>query len=377
MILVLDSTAYRANSQNGVHFQGLTRLCNHGFIQLKIPFMVEQEAVSQKKHEASKLFAAATNALQKLAGSPSLTSDEAQEVRTFEQSVGKLGESAAYARITETWEYWKEFTRAETIEFTAAHAQAAILAYIEGAPPVHPAKNRNDLPDSFIYQQIRELASADTVTVISGDDGLRKALEGVQNVTVFKRLPEFLESGPSQELFQKLDEKDKEHQRSIVLEFLRSNAEGLVSLLEKEGGDKIVGINLPFDDPSSNPNEHSISGYGEPTGIIIDFEGLQYFGGGEYSLPFEFSSEVLIEFFIDKSEYWTIDEEDQPSVSDWNDYVYHAESQEEVRVHGILKISIPPEVFEELVIDGDKIDISGLDVEIDSIESIERAGGDY
>jgi hypothetical protein len=377
MILVLDSTAYRANSQNGVHFQGLTRLCNHGFIQLKIPFMVEQEAVSQKKHEASKLFASATTALRKLAESPSLISDQAEEVRTFEQSLGKLEESAASVRITETWEYWKEFTRAETLELTSAHAQAAILAYIEGAPPVHPAKNRNDLPDSFIYQQIRGLASHGPVTVVSGDDGLRKAVEGVQDVTVFKTLLEFLESEPTQELFRKLNEKDHEHERSIMLEFLKSNAKGLLSVIEKEGGDKIVGVNLPFDDPSSNPNEHSISSYGQPTGIIIDFEELQYFGEGEYSLPFEFSSEVLIEFFIDKSEYWTMDEEEQPSVSDWNDYVYHAESEEEVRVHGILKISVPPDVFEELVADSEDVDIAGLDVEIDTIESIEWSGSDH
>lgn len=376
MILVLDTTAYRANNENGVHFQGLTRLCNHGFIQLKIPFMVEQEAVSQKKHHTAQLFASAASALRKLAGSPSLVPDEAEELRTVEKSLGKLEESAASTRIDQTWEYWKALTHAETLELTASHAQAAILAYIEGAPPVHPAKNRNDLPDSFIYQQIRELASGCPVTVVSADDGLRRALAGLPNVTAFETLPAFLESGPSQELFRQLGEKEQEHERSIVLEFLKSNAIGLLSVIEKEGGDKIVGVNLPLDDPSSNPNEHSISSYGEPTGIIIDFEKLQYFGEGEYSLPFEFSSEVLIEFFIDKSEYWTMGEEHQPSVSDWNDYVYHAESEEEVRVHGLLKISVPPEVFEELVADSEDVDITGLDLEIDTIESIEWTGSD-
>lgn len=377
MILVLDSTAYRANSQNGVHFQGLTRLCNHGFIRLKIPFMVEQEAISQKKLEASKLFASAANALKKLAGSPSLTPAEAEEFRAVEKSLGALGEFAASTRIDQTWEYWKALTHAETMELTASHAQAAILAYIEGAPPVQPAKNRNDLPDSFIYQEIRELASGGPVAVVSADDGLRKALEGLPNVTAFGTLPAFIESGPCQELFRQLEEKVQEHERSIVLEFLKSNAMGLVSVIENEGGDKIVGFNLPFEDPSSNPNEHSISSYGEPTGISIDFEKLQYFGEGEYSLPFEFSSEVLIEFFIDKSEYWTMDEEDQPSVSDWNDHVYHAESEEEIRVHGLLKVSVPPEVFAELIADSEDVDIAGLDVEIDTIDSIDWPGGDH
>lgn len=377
MVLVLDTTAYRANNENGVHFQGLIRLCNHGFIQLKIPFMVEQEAVSQRKHHTAQLFASAANALRKLAGSPSLIADEAKELQAVEKSLGKLEESAASTRIDQTWEYWKALTHAETLELTDSQAQAAILAYIEGAPPVHPAKNRHDLPDSFIYQQIRELASGGPVTVVSADDGLRKALEGLPNVTAFKTLPALLESGPCQELFRKLGEKEQEHDRSVVLEFLKSNAKGLLSVVEKEGGDKIVGVNLPFDDPSSNPSEHSISGYGEPTGIIIDFDKLEFFGEGEYSLPFEFSSEVLIQFFIDKSEYWTMDEEDQPSVSDWNDYVYHAESEEVVRVHGILKISIPPDVLDELVADSEDVDIAALDVEIDTVESIEWTGIDH
>ena len=103
----------------------------------------------------------------------------------------------------------------------------------------------------------------------------------------------------------------------------------------------------------------------------MKFEEITYYGDGEYGLPFEFSSEALIQFFIDKSEYWSLNPEDQPSVSDWNDYVYEAESEETVRVKGILKVFAPMEVFQELVEGGSDFDISSFDISIDSIENVE------
>lgn len=372
MTVILDTTAYRANSQNGLHFAGLTRLCNHNLIRLRIPYVVELETISQKKEEATKLFTEAKNSLHGLARNPSLTCEESSRIQDFANHLNGLKKTVVSTMIDNTWNYWKDMANAVTLCMSAEQSENAILAYINGTPPVSHAKNKKDLPDSFIYQQIRNLAEDEEVTVVTNDSRLLGALDGLANVTVFKKLAELLDSDSVRELFIILTEHELKNDFSTVLEFLQSNSAYLISVAARLGSDIIVGVQLPFDDPSENPYEHTIRSHGDPVNIILDFKNLKYYGDGEFGLPFKFSCEVLIDFFIDKAEYWALEKDEQPGISEWNDHVYEAESEGVVSVTGTLKISAPLEIYQEFITGGNDTDITSFDIEIDSIGNVEE-----
>jgi len=272
------------------------------------------------------------------------------------------------SRTEEDWNHWKDSVMAEVLSLDAEESRNALAAYFEGSAPLTTPKNREDIPDSFIYQQIVRLSRrSEQIAAISNDDKMYSALSQIENLTTFRTLPEFLGSDFASDLISTLEE--RELLRDLT-SFLQANVSSLDSEIQTNGGDEICGVGLPFDDPQSNPSEHTISSYHVPSEITFSFDDLTSYGDGEFSLPFTFEDDVLVTFFIDKHEYWAMEDAEVISVSPWNDYVFEAEESTRVHVEGILRIIAPIEDDTPI----SSLNYGDFEIAIDSITDITPMG---
>ena len=82
--------------------------------------------------------------------------------------------------------------------------RAVMESYFTGGPPFKGIKNRNDIPDSFIWQAILDIKrSVGELTVLVADTRLNKAFEDEGGMHVYQSIDLFVAS-PA---FQRLSEK--------------------------------------------------------------------------------------------------------------------------------------------------------------------------
>lgn len=363
MILVLDTTAYSKRDLHELHFSALTRLCRHGLVELKIPFIVDQEVLTQRKKEAKDLINQTQKALTSLGKSPILGLNVKEHLGSIRPQIQELEKAANPDKIQEDWNVWKENASATVLPLNADQSQRAFEAYFNGLAPLTEAKRRADIPDSFIYQQILELKNNGNVTAISADKKMFDALSATEGITAYRTLKDYLDSF-------EVDVLISGKAMTNLAPYLQKNLAALEEIIKRDGGDEICYVGLPFEDPNSNPNEHSISSYNEPSGISFNFEEITSYGGGEYGISFTFENVVLVEYFIDCDDCWDSDDHTIVSVSKWNDQVYQAEQYSNVTVKGVLRINAPLDESGNTLIDFDKTEFAELEMKIDSITDI-------
>jgi hypothetical protein len=82
---------------------------------------------------------------------------------------------------------WLGAAQAETLPITLQQSRLALNAYFEGTPPFDRPKNRDHLPDAFIYTSILDLiARGDDVWCLTGDSRLSEALEATRKIRVYR-----------------------------------------------------------------------------------------------------------------------------------------------------------------------------------------------
>ena len=79
-------------------------------------------------------------------------------------------------------------------EIAPSHANEVFDLYFAGSPPFKKARNRNDLPDAFIFVAIRDsaLTTQDRVHVIVPDNMLAQACATIPKVTIHSKLSGFV-----------------------------------------------------------------------------------------------------------------------------------------------------------------------------------------
>ncbi len=241
-------------------------------------------------------------------------------------------------------------------------------AYFEGLPPYPEVKSRKDIPDSFIYETTKEiLKSVDTLHFIVEDGNLRKAVNSLKNGITYDSLEKFVESKIYQDV---LKEKVTDEKFEKIKDLLKGFSVDLKYFLEYNIENELHGKTFTdFEIPDDN-NEATITGAYEPDQIKIFYDLAKYYGDGFVIVPFELGLEALVDYFIFKSDYYTMDNEraSHISISDHNDHYFWAEEYLYLKVLG--NISVPTDI--DLLVSEEKINIFDLDkLKIDSIEEIE------
>jgi hypothetical protein len=182
-----DSSAIRAESPTGHIMETLRRLSAHGVVQVHVPALVVAEISSQN---ASHLRQIQKDLRRLVEWLPDTLRAETTAVlhQLTDLSVNR-------AQLSQQGvEDWLRGLRGTSEGVDASMTPEVFDRYFRGEPPFRTAKNRNDIPDAFIFLTIRafSLATNDETHVVVGDVALREACAQLPRVTVHEKLSQFL-----------------------------------------------------------------------------------------------------------------------------------------------------------------------------------------
>jgi hypothetical protein len=364
--LILDTNIYRKNPRrDNLPFSALSRLCKADVVQLYVPYVVLREFQTQQSLQSKKHLTAlvsASRSLEALPGTPGdlipVLGQLAAQLAAREAEIGSSTEKVFFD--------WALDNKAVIVELSANQAQAGMEAYFKGEPPLKAPKVRDDIPDSLIFQAVRELASS-PATVICEDGNLRAACAAIAGVTVFGSLAEFIESADVQDEIGELDVIQKIGPIVDALTKLEDETSEFSAAVKRKLGEALMWKKIESRSIPDDNNEATISAYSEPEDIELDFGDAAYFGGGEFGIPFKATLYVTGFYYLFKGDAYR-SEGRSVSLSDHNDHYYEAEEEFEVDVDGLVKISCNRDAL-----DPAEIDAAITDVSLDSIGSVRLA----
>ena len=366
--VVLDTNIYRKNpSRSDLAFQALERLCKAGIMKLHLPYIVEREFQTQQLAQYKKELDAAISGLDAIIRK-GLSPTALQSTTAIRESLTAATPSIlddAVSALTN----WAESLGADRHPITEKQAIAAMESYFQGKLPLKAPKNRDDIPDSFIFQTLVHLAgTTKPLVVVAEDEKIAQAAETLQEVKVFRSLGEFIESPEIQAEILDLDASKNVPALAELLKQYEAENNEISHLLEYKGSDKLVWRKVHSHSIPDDNHEATITGHYNAEDIELDFEGLHYYGYGEFGLPFRFRTTVTISYYIFKADYYSLDDKKSPSVSDHNDHYYEAEDEVSVNVSGMMKLPFPPAEMKTLSAENIEEHIT---IEIDSVNEIE------
>ena len=200
MHVVLDTNIYRGDAKRAsAGFRALALLGSLERITIHVPHYVYKEYVTQQEDELQK-------AIEKIKhGATTLTrlSDHEEVARTAEvvrEKTDLLQKDLILVAAVE-FDAWLAEAHAMIQPLPQDHGQRMTDAYFAGTAPFGSRKNRNDIPDAFIYETIKDLTAAHgEVHAIIGDTNLRKACGALPNIRVYATIDDFVATPGSQAL---------------------------------------------------------------------------------------------------------------------------------------------------------------------------------
>ena len=340
--VVLDTNSYRSNpNRDSLYFKALEKLAKAGLLRLHIPYIVLREFQTQQREIYSKDLTKAVSGLSGLS-KKLLDKNIAEKLSAAEVEIKGEYEnilSNAENQITN----WAENIGAQIQPLCLDQANLALEAYFQGKPPLKSAKNRGDIPDSFIVQSIYKLHSdVGKIHVVAGDDKIREAFSKEEAISTYKSLSDFIESELIQNELKEVDLIDSVGAIVTAIQEFEDKSSEIQCFLSSNVGESIVG--KIFSDPSipDDSNEATISSYDEAENIELNFTEIGYYGNRQFGIPFKLRIPVVAIYYIFKQDYWIMYEgiEHAPPISDWNDHYYEAEEDFELCISGLVSITI-------------------------------------
>lgn len=370
--VVADTTAYRADPRREkAAFRALSRLAQAGQLTLHIPEIVRREAVSQQREQYSKDVEALRTALHNLGRRP-LTDTLADYLRASMERLASLSaELAAFAESD--FAAWEISVSAVPHPIGDSHGAQVIEAYFAGTPPFRGPKRREDFPDAFLWQTIRDLATSyDPLYVVSADKALLTAARCVSGVVPFESPEALVASEPFQAILRTF--------------FASTNFKALVALLPEHLDlvasniandlvDELAGRTVRSDQILDDNEEATVSMVGEPADLDLDVTAAIDHGNGLVVVPFSLRTECLLDYAIFKADFHTLSDEksDRVSTTDLNRHYYAAQEYYDVRVQGLISIEVDAEALKSSDLSED--DLLGVledgTISVDSIAELE------
>lgn len=338
--VLIDTSILRQDPQRkSAAFQVLTKMGNLGELTLHIPYFVRQEFISQRKEDYSGSLREVERILTKVVKKP-LQKD-------LKDSLEKqlLGVQATIPSIDDwirqEFDSWSRHVGAENHPIKEHHGERVAKAYFSGKPPFKKAKAREDMPDAFILETVRDvLTVVECLNIVVGDKRLKAGCEQLKNTIVYSTLDEFIKSNQCREA---LIETDVVENFDAICEELNQHNDALKEVVYRKLFDELVGYTFSDKSIPDDNNEAMISMLDVPTNIGIDFEQVEYYGGGVIVAPFEFQMTVIAYYYIFKSDYYALDEKraESISVSEYNNrHYYEAEEEFNLAVRGEIVITL-------------------------------------
>ena len=154
--VILDTEVLRRDpSRRKGPFRALTRLSKTGNIRIHIPEIAVREFLTDQQSKLRSAIDKTKNSLNELSKYPI-----PQELReSLKNSFGFLSqtESETFQAIKHSFDQWCTNSNVSIEIVKNDHARKMFDAYFTGSPPFKRIKNREDIPDAFIWSSVCEL----------------------------------------------------------------------------------------------------------------------------------------------------------------------------------------------------------------------------
>jgi hypothetical protein len=377
--ILVDSNILRQYPDfNNASLKTLHRLGNQGILKLHIPYIVKQEFLTKRKLEITFPFLETNKNLQTILRRD-LTEEDKIIITKFSERLIEM-KSKLEKELEIKFDRWVSAQKGEIQSIKTNHGQEVMDAYFKGEVPFKKIKNRNDIPDAFIWQNILDLSKDhSTLCIISNDTKIYDECIK-KNLIPFKTLEEFIESA----LLAKEITPDIlfEHFFEDIKQKLPENKDYLVDQLNRDLVSKLAWKEAKSSKIPDDNNEALISLVGEARDVFFKFEIAKYYGDGLILIPFYLDVDCLLSYHIFKVDYYTMDEKRalQISVSEYdNKHYFSAEEEYELTVYGFLSIDLSSETIEKVEekMKNFKELLTNSSITIDSIEKIIIEDNDY
>jgi hypothetical protein len=368
--VLLDSSIYRNDpTRQRLGFRTLAGLCEKKLVTLHIPSIVIREFTTHLVLEAEAVLAEAVRSVKKLSrvGGPdkerAFVEGSFNELKSF---TGRYGEYAA-----QNFDDWLIRLNAIKHEVRADCLADVLNRYFKGEPPFKTIKSREDFPDAFIWQIVRDLAQKQQLLTVIADKNLRSAISQISRVVAFDSLEALIESSAIQDLFP--ENFVRKHEVDILNLFKLTPTVFDLPIID--------GVEAELMDTSvlhtinDNEDEAEIVEIEDVDKVKIDFAGAQYFGNNIFRIPFKARVRAVLDYFLMKSTYYGMSDEERDVIdvqdSDWNDSTMWVRESRYLEVQGELAISID---MTELIMksDGGLLDhdtvLYGSDITVDELD---------
>jgi hypothetical protein len=319
MNIALDSNILRRDRKlESYDILLLKKLSKLGLITIHIPWIVYKEETSHNFIETSELIAKMS-----------------RELENFDKKGLSFKESLALKKIAKQLDlvdlkksvedHWNNFfneSKAILHPFDSSYGEIVMLSYFHGEKPFPVAKSRKDIPDAFIYQSLKTiLKSHSPITLVSGDNNLRKAcnlLEDVNAISSFSELYGLEEYKPIEKKFKEIEHYVDE---LIVVE------EGL-SEIKREAIDRIHGdifqdMVIDSENIPDDMHQGTVEEVPEITTLNIDKSQIKFIDDNFY-IPISGTGRFTLQYFLFKSDYYLFESRNIRMIdADWNKHYFN------------------------------------------------------
>ena len=343
--IFLDTSVLpRGTAHFSAEFSALQQLAREGLVEVSISKIAYDEWVTQRRNEFLDKLRQCRTSLKSLVRDPRIGKlgihDQIVEFNSLIEENGTEFENVA----VESAKAVLGSIRPAVLPVTGGHASSAFERYFVGEQPYRSVKSREDIPDAFIFESLRDVAASgqDLVHAAISDGRLRRAADTLVNVRVYKSLAELLE-GP--ELAKAVARLEKAEAWQSWLKQYCSKVPERWPVIETE----IKEADLNFlayqtvrhpQIPADN-HEGTLSMFDEPFDTLFDWNGLRESGVGILSVPVSFDLDVFIDFYVFRMDAYCVPDKVSVLFGDPDeDVFFEGEANVRVRVHTEVTLRI-------------------------------------
>lgn len=305
------------------------------FILLKI---VREEYISHKEAEYMEDFQKiirATSSLQRKDLSSSVL-DELEALNTFTSD----HKDQIKKDIRTHFENKFEKLNVDILENEAGDIDKVFNNYFINGPAFSGVKNRDDIPDAFIYQSIVNY-SAETeeeINMIVNDGNLSKALNKTDNIKTWKNLKSFITTKFDQ-LFTDIT---NEHKVKEIIKNLDDTEykRYLTNIINSQIIDILAGKEVKLDYFAGQYTNGNISTVEEIAKTNFFFEDIEYMGDYSAYIPCEIEIGTYNNYYFYKDQFYMLSEDKRSQFSvndhDWNDYMMEVQKYDKLKIESVV-----------------------------------------
>lgn len=311
----------------------LAALAKLGLIKVHIPWFVYMECISAYVAEIDAEINRAMASLKDLSKKGLHENDD----HTFNHISNKIEKGKRHTKesVEKVWKEFMDSTGSILHPLDPLQTVPVFKGYFSGSAPYSALKKREDIPDAFILESLKAIASSHDLHFICNDKNLRKHADAVDNIAVYITIDAFFKSATLSPAMLYYDTVGKVKLRTMELLALKTEIVDSIAYQIPKWSQFDCYVDYPY----ANDEFISVNAIDDPK-VELDEENIKLIDDVFY-IPFTIRGTASIDYFVDISDAMGADEYDRlPPLSSWNEWVMFAEDIDEVNMKGTLELPL-------------------------------------